>query len=203
VSKENGCALRVTCQSSVSEDAPSNLTAKCARASGKLVCPDATTPCTQRPGPGTATCTATRVQGAAPAFRLRGLSGEFSSGAPHVRRSQRGRPVLSSPRTSARVLATRRAAPSERYSGCGPPKAQSRARGSLAAASVTSSYSTITTYPVPQAGHALESCELHIDAFSGFEQSVNSTCSLTASFPYTVGSGLSKNLQVPLEQSLS
>src|SRR5437667_4512746 len=37
-------------------------------------------------------------------------------------------------------------------------------------------YSTITTCPVPQPGHSLVSCELHIGAFSGFAQSMNCAC---------------------------
>ena len=41
-------------------------------------------------------------------------------------------------------------------------------------------YSTMTTNPVPQPGHSLVSCELHIDAFSGFEQSINSVWILMA-----------------------
>src|SRR5439155_19460250 len=43
-------------------------------------------------------------------------------------------------------------------------------------------YSTMTTCPVPQRGHSLVSCELHIGAFSGFAQSMNCTSTLTALF---------------------
>ena len=43
-------------------------------------------------------------------------------------------------------------------------------------------YSTMTTNPVPQPGHSLVSCELHIGAFSGFEQSMNFDCTLMALF---------------------
>jgi len=41
------------------------------------------------------------------------------------------------------------------------------------AARVTYCYSTSTTNPVPQPGQQLVSCELHIGAFAGFEQSMN------------------------------
>src|SRR5439155_27280352 len=41
-------------------------------------------------------------------------------------------------------------------------------------------YSTMTTNPVPQPGHSLVSCELHMEAFSGFEQSMNSAWILMA-----------------------
>src|SRR5207253_1643442 len=37
-------------------------------------------------------------------------------------------------------------------------------------------YSTMTTNPVPQPGHSLVSCELHIGEFTGFEQSMNWAC---------------------------
>src|SRR5207244_12302002 len=46
----------------------------------------------------------------------------------------------------------------------------------------TRRYSTMTTCPVPQPGHSLVSCELHIGAFSGFAQSMNCTSTLTALF---------------------
>ena len=63
-------------------------------------------------------------------------------------------------------------------------------------------YSTMTTNPVPQPGHSLVSCELHIGAFSGFAQSMNLAWTFIASL--YVESGSSNNLQVPVPgQSLA
>ena len=47
---------------------------------------------------------------------------------------------------------------------------------------VTYCYSTITTKPVPQLGQQLVSCELHIGAFIGLEQSMNCACTFIWSF---------------------